>query len=173
MNDSFNQNIIIGIANPLQVGLLEYLTPQDILWINLEITGATNELDAELLEEAASHLYSYVKIPNPIYQVGDFLETFLRIHPFNKGNQRTAFISMLAFLTLNGYEFIIPGSEVLMWIKSVEDKRVRGLTAIRTAIRPSVKAPLDLRTLVLKLIVQYHSILDALTFEENSLHEAA
>jgi hypothetical protein len=50
---------------------------------------------------------------------------------------------------------------------------VSGITALQTAIKPSVQASLDLRTLVLKLIAQNHEILEGLKLDEIKEQEAA
>jgi death on curing protein len=147
------------------VDTLEYLTLQDIIWINLEVTGEANEFSAERLEEAVFHQYAYRRGADLFFRAGDFLEALLRLRPFDDGNRRTAFLSTVAFLAVNGYALEVTDQQAYSWLKSIIDRQVSGHVAISKAARPSNHTPRAVRPLIHGLIGRYEHALEALGSE--------
>lgn len=98
---------------------LQYLTVQDILWINLHVTGSPQEFRYADLEEAVYYQYGYGASTNLITQAATFLSGFLEKKPLATGNEATAFIGCLAFLKVNGIELKLDNPE--SWFRAVQN----------------------------------------------------
>lgn len=98
---------------------LQYLTVQDILWINLHVTGAPQEFRYADLEEAVYYQYGYGASANLIPQAARFLTGFLKKKPLATGNEATAFIGCLAFLKVNGIDLKLDNPET--WFRGIEN----------------------------------------------------
>lgn len=98
---------------------LQYLTVQDILWINLQVTGAPQEFGYADLEEATYYQYGYGASTNVIPQAARFLTGFLKKAPLASGNEATAFIGCLAFLKVNGVELKLDNA--YDWFRAIEN----------------------------------------------------
>lgn len=83
---------------------VHYLTVQDMLWLNLQATGAVNPFDFMKLEEGTYYQYAYGGVSDLMAQAARFLTGFRRNAPFAEGNERTALLGALTFLSMNGYE---------------------------------------------------------------------
>jgi hypothetical protein len=90
---------------------LRYLTVQDILWINLQVTRKVNRYNYAALEEATFYQYAYGESDELLPQAARFLSGFTRKAAFEVGNDATAFVAALAFLRLNHFtqKFEDPG----------------------------------------------------------------
>src|SRR5688500_6656775 len=83
-------------------GSLRYLTVQDILWINVQVTRKVNRYDYARLEEATFYQYAYGDSEELVKQAQRFLRGFVKQKPFEAGNEPTAFVACMAFLQMNG-----------------------------------------------------------------------
>ena len=81
---------------------LRTLTVQDVLWINLQVTGRVNHYSNARLEEATYYQFAYGDSQDLEAQAARLLAGFVRMHPFEAGNEATALGAALSFLRLNG-----------------------------------------------------------------------
>lgn len=81
---------------------LLYLTVQDLLWINLQVTGTVNKFDYARLEDGAFYQYGYGKSKDLLAQAARFYPGLKHKAAFTAGNEATAFVAFAAFLLLNG-----------------------------------------------------------------------
>jgi len=114
-----------------------YLTVQDLIWINTEVTGAPQPYNYDRLEEATYYQYSYRQSMDVPLQAARFLWGYLTYCPFAKGNLSTALIAVLTFLEINGYELHLPAEQAMDWLQSVVQRRKHPLSAIRQIIARS------------------------------------
>ncbi|HZH98343.1 MAG TPA: hypothetical protein VEX38_05180 [Fimbriimonadaceae bacterium] len=128
---------------------LHYLTVQDLLWINLQVTKRTNKFDFAKLEEASYYQYGYGRSLDILKQAGRFLAGFSKKRPFESGNVETAFVACLSFLLMNGYTLRLPPAEALSWMSRVTSGAINAEEAIpslaeehhdhHTAVLPNVQ----------------------------------
>lgn len=85
-----------------------YLTVQDMLWINLQVTGKVKDYQFMKLEEGTFYQYGYGSSTDLRIQSERFLRGFTKNAPFTEGNEMTAVIGYLAFLKVNGHEIKLP-----------------------------------------------------------------
>lgn len=89
---------------------IRYLTVQDMLWINLQVTKKVNAFDYSKLEESTFYQYSYGASSDVPAQAERFASGFSAKAPFAAGNVATAFVAALAFLYRNGCELDLDDS---------------------------------------------------------------
>ena len=82
---------------------LTYLTVQDVLWLNTQITGAPQDFDYARLEDGVFFQYGYGNSLDVPTQAERLLVGLAKKQPFAAGNRATALASTLVFLTLNGF----------------------------------------------------------------------
>lgn len=82
--------------------IMQTLTVQDVIWINLVATGRPCDFDYEKLEAAAFRQLGYGLAENPAKQAAEFMEAVASMKPFAVGNAETALIACMAFLGLSG-----------------------------------------------------------------------
>jgi prophage maintenance system killer protein len=82
---------------------LNYLTVQDLIWINTQVSGKVTEFQFDLLEDASYFQYGYGKSTDLIGQAARFFQGFHDKKPFTEGNAATAFVGLVSFLEMNGY----------------------------------------------------------------------
>jgi hypothetical protein len=117
---------------------LQYLTVQDILWTNLQLTKESNPFEYDKLEEATFCQYAYGKSIDPVAQAPKFLKGFIAKAPFGgKGDTETAFIATIGYLTLNGYLLPIPAAECRAWLERVKSGQVDATQAISQLAQPA------------------------------------
>ena len=117
---------------------LQYLTVQDILWLNLQVTKQTNAFDFAMLEEATFYQYGYGGSKDVMAQASRFLNGFIAKNPFGgKGDAATAFLGCAAFLRVNGYELNVPAGEAKAWLERIALKQVDSTQAIGQLAQPS------------------------------------
>lgn len=109
---------------------LHYLTVQDILWINLQATKKVHHFNFAKLEEATFYQYAYGESNTLLPQAARFVSGFLRLHPLEGGNEVTAFISLLAFLQINGMDALLQDEGAHVWFGDVVTKRSSGAEAL-------------------------------------------
>lgn len=124
-----------GTAPPDEAAFkgLRYLTVQDVLWINLQATNKVHHFNYAKLEEATFYQYGYGASRDLARQAGRFVSGFLKLHPFEAGNEPTAFIAVATFLLMNGARLNIPDSEGSAWIE-----RIRGGAVLPQEQLPSL-----------------------------------
>ena len=84
-------------------GEVQYLTVQDILWINLQVTGEVNTYEFMKLEEGTNYQYGYGGSHDVPAQAKSLLTGLIKNEPFSAGNDETAQVAYRAFLGLNGF----------------------------------------------------------------------
>lgn len=108
----------------------QYLTVQDVLWLNFELTKQTNPFDFAILEEATFYQYGYGISNNPQTLAGRFLAGFIKKPVFGSGDAATAFAGFVAFLMLNGYELDLPDTEAAGWVTRVKNGEIKAEEAV-------------------------------------------
>ncbi len=117
---------------------LHYLTIQDVLWINLQITKKVEQFDYARLEEAVFYQYAYGDSTTLLPQAGRFVEGFLKMQPFSAGNESTAFLSCAAFLEINGCSVQV--NQPQQWVQRVASGELSGLQAVENVFEPAGEA---------------------------------
>lgn len=84
-------------------GEVQYLTVQDILWINLQVTGTVNPYEFMKLEEGTNYQYGYGGSHDVPAQAKRLLSGLKKNAPFSAGNDETAEVAFRSFLGLNGF----------------------------------------------------------------------
>ena len=107
---------------------LHYLTVQDLLWINLQVLNKVRGYQFARLEEATFYQYAYGESSNLLPQAARFFPGFVRLKPFEVGNEATTFVAGLAFLTINGQHLTLKDSEGVEWF----DHAVQTVLALKT-----------------------------------------
>ena len=115
---------------------LHYLTVQDMLWINLEVTKKVQHFNYAKLEEATFYQYAYGESNSLVPQAGRFLTGFIRLHPFDAGNESTSLIGCASFLRLNGQKLALCDDDALDWLDKVMTKQVTGSDAVVGVAKP-------------------------------------
>lgn len=146
--------------------MVHYLTVQDVLWINTEITKKVSSFKFLQLEEAVNYQYGYGKSVDVLAQAGQFLQGFIRLRPFEAGNRATALISALTFLKINGFEINLDPNSAKNWAMAVAERKKTGFDAVREIAQPTEK-PIELkpaiRTEVKELLEKYADAVSQLT----------
>lgn len=94
---------------------LNYLTIQDMLWINHRVTGKVNAFRYEVLEEATFFQYGYGKSVDLEKQAANFLIKSPTKAPFDEGNEATAFVAFVSVLRANGKDLQISDKDAKAW----------------------------------------------------------
>jgi prophage maintenance system killer protein len=100
---------------------IKYLTVQDILWINLQVTKKVNSFHYATLEEATFYQFAYGDSDELGAQAARFLRGFVDKQPLSQGNEATAFVGFAAFLMLNDWELTVGDDKAADWFKSKSD----------------------------------------------------
>lgn len=133
---------------------LHYLTVQDVLWINLQVTKRVNRFNYARLEEATYYQYAYGESRSLVPQAARYLGGFLKMAPFDSGNEATAFVGCLAFLVVNGMELCLEDAKGAAWFEDVRSARVKALDAINAIARPVEHAHHDVQPPIRARIVE-------------------
>lgn len=107
---------------------MRYLTVEEIILIHeyeIQITGGTYEiLSLELLESACYRPKTTIggkEMYDDIFKKASCLiHSLIKNHPFVDGSKRTAVVSCVAFLSLNGYELTLNDEKLVKLTKYVE-----------------------------------------------------
>ena len=102
----------------------QYLTIQDVLWINLQATLKVEKFDFARLEEAVFYQYALGDNSGLVPQATRFLTGFLRMKPFDVGNEATAFIACATYLRLNGRALTLPPAEANAWLEAAKTRKL-------------------------------------------------
>jgi len=117
---------------------LHYLTVQDILWINSQITGKVNTFNFAKLEEATYYQYAYGDSNHLVSQAARFLPGFLKMNSLEAGNHATAFVGVLTFLKINGMAIDLKDSQAQAWFEGSKDKQSLANEGIKSIAKPIV-----------------------------------
>ncbi len=120
-------------ADAVRLGL-RYLTVQDVIWINTELTKRVQPFDYATLEEAVFFQYSYGAAQGVLPQAARFMSGLARLAPFAAGNAATAFVAGVAFLKNNGYRFNLSDESARGWAGDVFAAKVEVEQALRNAV---------------------------------------
>src|SRR5579859_856242 len=115
---------------------LKYLTVQDMLWINLQATKKVQHFNFARLEEATFYQYGYGSSRDLARQAGRFLSGFLKLRPFDAGNEATAFIGCASFLLLNGSRLKVTDEGGAQWVDQVRGGQVSAEETMNEFIQP-------------------------------------
>ncbi|HWA84079.1 MAG TPA: Fic family protein [Fimbriimonadaceae bacterium] len=143
---------------------LHYLTVQDVLWINLQITKKVHHFNYARLEEATYYQYAYGESNTLFPQAERFVSGFARMHPFDAGNEATAFVACLAFLSVNGYATAASDERLSAWFKLALGGAV---DAIKEIVEPDAAAhhggSPDVRGAIRCILAKHASVVGALS----------
>ncbi len=112
-----------------------YLTVQDMLWINLQVTNRVNHYNFARLEEATYYQYSYGESKDLVVQAGRLASGFPKLHPFDAGNAATAFVGTLVFLSVNRVSLNLSDGQAADWFEKILDRSQSGAEAIQPMLR--------------------------------------
>jgi prophage maintenance system killer protein len=106
---------------------VNYLTVQDILWVNLQVSkekvsSSKNTFNNARLEEASFYQYAYGDSQNIPAQAARIAPGFIKMNPFTVANKATAFVTLVAFLNLNHYDVTIEDSKAATWFEGLINK---------------------------------------------------
>lgn len=131
---------------------MHYLTVQDLLWVNLEITESVQPFHYASLEDAAYCQYGYGNSQRLVEQAARLAWEFPRKAPFDQGNAATTFAAMVAFAELNGLVFLREDdAATVAWAQSLTQGERPNPDAVSAAFRQGPEPeshPDDLRHLV-------------------------
>ena len=110
---------------------MKYLTPQNVIQIHFELVEATGGLqglrDIGLLESAVyrpqASFGNKDLYPTLTLKAAALVHSLLLNHVFTDGNKRTATVSMIEFLILNGKKFSATNREIVKFALWVENKK--------------------------------------------------
>ena len=144
---------------------LHYLTVQDILWINLQVTKKVETFNYARLEEATFYQYAYGESHSLFPQAARFVSGFVKMAPFERGNEATALLAVLAFMGINGYRAKSSPGEITQWFARVSGSKP-GTDAIAEIAIPDEDAhhgqnP-DVRLVVNNLLANYATSIETL-----------
>ena len=111
---------------------MKYLTVQDMLWINLQVTKKVQHFNYARLEEATYYQYGYGASRDIARQAGRFVGGFMKLHPFDAGNEGTALLGCAAFLLMNGLKLNVPDAEAAGWLEDVKSGKMRAEESLPT-----------------------------------------
>jgi len=109
---------------------LNYLTVQDILWINLQVTKKVQHFNYARLEEATYYEYAYGESNTLLPQAARFLSGFLKMHPFEAGNEATAFAAFVTLLRINNHDVCLTDDQARSWFDGVLHRRSKSSDAV-------------------------------------------
>ncbi len=137
-----------------------------MLWVNLQVTKKVQHFNYARLEEATFYQYSYGDSSSLIPQAGRFLTGFLKLHPFDAGNESTALIACATFLNINGAMLKVADADAEAWLDKVMTKQISGLDAVTQSAEPDphfhdVLKP-DVRSSTNAVIEKYRTVVESL-----------
>lgn len=96
---------------------MRYLTVEDVIQINADLTGADLLRDAGLLASAvgrpAQTVFGEDAYPDVYTKVAALFESLACNHAFTDGNKRTAVVAAIAMLYWNGLDLIASDTDVV------------------------------------------------------------
>ena len=136
---------------------LHYLTVQDILWINSQVTGKINSFNFAKLEEATFYQYAYGDSNHLLVQAARFATGFLKMNPLDGGNEATTFVALLTFLKINGMSIELTDANAGVWFGDVKQKQSLAEDGIKSVAKPIVgyHGEPDAKKVVRDLLVEF------------------
>lgn len=116
---------------------LHYLTVQDVLWINLQVTKKVQHFSYARLEEATYYQYAYGETRDLIGQAARFLSGFVRMRPLDAGNEATAFVAAITFLGINGVDVSLEDAHGADWFRRASASIESAREALESVVRES------------------------------------
>ena len=113
-----------------RIGEMHYLTVQDMLFLNLRITGSKQPFDTLNLEEAVYCQYGSGQSSDLVAQGARFLTGFAKMAPFKAGNEACAFAGLVAFLEANGKALDVKDIGAEAWVRPLFSDRAAAADAI-------------------------------------------
>ncbi len=110
---------------------MNYLTVQDVLFLNLKLTGSPQAFEYERLEEATFYQYAPGQSTDLAKQCARFLTGFVKMRPFESGNEATAFAGLVVFLEANGKSLQLSDDEAAGWVAALLNVRDLAEEAIK------------------------------------------
>ena len=144
---------------------IRYLTLQDVIWINLQVAKKVHHFNYARLEEAVFYQYGYGGSKDIVKQAGQFANGFVKLHPFEAGNEATGFVSVAAFLALNGYELRLDDVKAEAWFAKIAERETGGIDAVREAadgVSGAHGAPVSIEAAVEGVLAEYPNTIRAL-----------
>ena len=121
---------------------VHYLSVQDVLWINLQVTKKVNHYRFAMLEEATFCQYAIGSQPSVDTQASRLLNGLIKLRPFDLGNEATALVGCEAFLNLNGRELGLSDDKAPSWIDAVIEGRKSSQSAVQEVSRGYQEGPI-------------------------------
>lgn len=143
---------------------LRTLTVQDILWMNLQITRRVNHYSNPRLEEATYYQFGYGDSTGIESQAARLLSGFVRMKPFDAGNEATALAATLAFLEMNDKTLALDDEALAVCARAAIVSNDDARALISEHLRPVERhgeAP-DVRAVVTDVLQRYPRAIGAL-----------
>jgi len=113
----------------------QYLTTQDVLWINHQITGESYAFrEAELLE-VVSQQYTYGANHDFLSNAARFATAFQGRDVIDHAGLATNFVALLAFSKLNGYDVTLTDEAAAGWYTEIGKDRFKAAEALEVGLR--------------------------------------
>ncbi len=109
---------------------INYLTVQDHLWINFQVTKQKYDFNFATLEEGVYYQYGYGKSTDVLAQAARYATGFAKKSPFSKGSEATGFVGLLAFLQLNGYDVTLTDADGPAFLERLHANPEQALSGI-------------------------------------------
>src|SRR5690349_21313683 len=149
--------------------MVQYLSVHDLVWINSTATGETLSFDYETLEQAMAAQYSYGDSRDIPAQAANLLHTIVTKRPFEYGNLRTAYVSVITFLVANGYRLKVTpaaGAEILLKLNSGGLLASAAIVELTEPVKASIENRASLRTLVTQVFNQHSDAINLLAKDD-------
>ncbi len=151
---------------------MQYLSVHDIVWINSTLMGSSLKFDYVTLEEAMAAQYSYGESKNIPVQAANLLHMLVNKRPFQRGNMRTGFIAVAAFLNGNGYALKVDDAEAARILRALADRQTDALDAVTSLAEPAnigLRPGVSLRTVVTHIFNAHTEAIKMLTAGDEQL----
>lgn len=116
---------------------MNYLTVQDVINLHLRLVGEPLPFDYARLEEAVYYQYASGGSTDLAKQGARFLTGFVKMRPFESGNEACALAGLFVFLEGNGKTLDVGGEDAGAWAKGLFADRALAEEAIRDRLRES------------------------------------
>ncbi|WP_029422571.1 type II toxin-antitoxin system death-on-curing family toxin [Alicyclobacillus macrosporangiidus] len=113
--------------------MIKYLTPEEVIAIHLYVIRefSPNEQSGvkfpDLLDSAVNRpkqsAFGHDAYPTIFEKSAALFESLAQNHVFHNANKRTAFLSLLQFLSYNGYTFVMPPKQAEDFVVDVVNHR--------------------------------------------------
>lgn len=147
----------------MQAVALEYLTVQDHLFINLQVSKKKNTWNFARLEEGVYFQYGYGGSTDLFLQAARYATGFPRKAPFDgSGNLATGFVGLIAFLALNGYALNVPVAEAAGWYRNFPTDAEKGKVHLQGSVVESGDHHPEVESVVNGVLTKYASAIESL-----------